>query len=363
MLLLRLLALGSARFRRPRRSRCAGGDPLGSNRGPRGRRAKDDTGRDGTRTQIKTRPAWVANAKPIQFFRFLLLEKRMRLRDQLAFILTAFSLLPPLPADAQTQSQVPSGSGSVVQPQSQTLGPDAVELSKLRSDLQRAQQLLKDWPALARYHDADAQLSPLAPGENRVVFLGDSITDNWGRKYGKFFPGKSYVNRGISGQTTPQMLIRFRRDVIALKPKAVVILAGTNDIAGNTGPTTLEAIEDNLMSMAELAKANRLRVVLASVLPVCDYFKPQTQRRPPEKIEALNIWLKNYAAKNRFVYLDYYSAMIDEEKMLRQELTYDGLHPNDAGYEIMAPLAEKAISLALAARNPATGAASGSLGR
>ena len=125
------------------------------------------------------------------------------------------------------------------------------------------------------------------------------------------------------------MLIRFRPDVIALKPKAVVILAGTNDIAGNTGPTTLEAIEDNLMSMAELAKLNRIRVVLASVLPVCDYIKPQAQRRPPEKIEALNIWLKDYAAKNGFVYLDYYSAMIDDKKMLRQDLTYDGLHPND----------------------------------
>jgi len=154
------------------------------------------------------------------------------------------------------------------------------------------------------------------------------------------------------------MLIRFRPDVIALKSKAVVILAGTNDIAGNTGPTTLEAIEDNLMSMAELAKLNRIRVVLASVLPVCDYIKPQAQRRPPEKIEALNIWLKDYAAKNGFVYLDYYSAMIDDKKMLRQDLTYDGLHPNDPGYGIMAPLAEKAISRALSARNPVTGAAS-----
>ena len=224
---------------------------------------------------------------------------------------------------------------------------DASDVAKLKTQLERSQRILKDWPNLARYHDENASLAAPAAGENRVVFMGDSITDGWGRRYGKFFPGKPYVNRGISGQTTPQMLIRFRPDVIALKPKVVVILAGTNDIAGNTGPMTLEAIEDNLMSMAELAKANNIRVVLGSVMPVCDYIRPQTQQRPPEKIAALNAWMKEYAAKNGFVYLDYYSAMLDDKQMFRQELTYDGLHPNDAGYEVMGPLAEKAVAAAV----------------
>jgi lysophospholipase L1-like esterase len=222
--------------------------------------------------------------------------------------------------------------------------PTAEELVK------RQARILQDWPNLARYREENSKLAPPAAGENRVVFMGDSITDNWGRRYGKFFPGKPYINRGISGQTTPQMLVRFRPDVIALKPKVVVILAGTNDIAGNTGPTTLEAIEDNLMSMAELAEVHGIRVVLASVMPVCDYIRPQTDRRPPEKIVALNEWIRSYAAKNKLVYLDYYSAMLDDKQMLKRELTFDGLHPNDAGYELIAPLAEKAIAQALHSR-------------
>jgi lysophospholipase L1-like esterase len=234
-----------------------------------------------------------------------------------------------------------------VQTTAQPPGPnaDTPTISQLQTQLQQAQDKLKDWPNLGRYRDANSQVLP--PEEDRVVFMGDSITDGWGRQYGKFFPAKPYINRGISGQTTPQMLIRFRPDAIALRPKAVVILAGTNDIAGNTGPMTLEAIEDNLASMSELARGNGIRVVLASLLPVCDYIKPQTPRRPPEKILALNAWIKDYAAKNGFIYLDYYSAMLDDNKMLKQSLTYDGLHPNDAGYEIMAPLAEKAIVAAL----------------
>ena len=213
--------------------------------------------------------------------------------------------------------------------------------------MERAQQILNDWPNLTRYRAENAALAAPAAGEKRVLFMGDSITDGWGRRYAKFFPGKPYVNRGISGQTTPQMLIRFHPDVIALQPKAVVILAGTNDIAGNTGPMTLEDIEGNLTSMAELAKANGIRVVLSSVMPVCDYIKMQTDRRPPDKILALNSWIKDYAAKNRFVYLDYYSAMVDDKGMFKRELTYDGLHPNDAGYEVMGPLAEQAIQKAL----------------
>jgi lysophospholipase L1-like esterase len=220
------------------------------------------------------------------------------------------------------------------------------EIARLKTQLDRAQRTLNDWPALARYRDENAKLMPAAD-EDRVVFMGDSITDNWGRRYGKFFPGKTYINRGISGQTTPQMLIRFRPDVIALKPKVVMILAGTNDIAGNTGPMTLEAIEDNYQSMAELAKANGIRVVFSSVMPVCDYIQPQTVRRPPEKIRALNAWLKDYSARNGYVYLDYYTAMLDDQQMLKKDLTYDGLHPNDAGYTLIEPLAEKAIATAL----------------
>jgi lysophospholipase L1-like esterase len=229
-------------------------------------------------------------------------------------------------------------------PAPQTEAPD---LQKLRTELARDQKILADWANLARYREENAKLPPPAAGDARVVFMGDSITDAWGRKYGKFFPGKPYVNRGISGQTTPQMLIRFRPDVIALSPKAVVFLAGTNDIAGNTGPETLEEIEGNLQSMAELAKANGIRVVLSSVMPVCDYIRPQTERRPPEKIKALNAWIRNYADQNGFVYLDYYPALSDQQGMFRKELTVDGLHPNDAGYEVMEPLAAKAIESAL----------------
>src|SRR3954454_982506 len=158
--------------------------------------------------------------------------------------------------------------------------------AKLKAQLERSEKILKDWPNLARYSAENATVEPPKPGEDRVVFMGDSITDGWGKKYGKFFTGKPYINRGISGQTTPQMLIRFRPDVIAHKPKVVVILAGTNDIAGNTGPMTLEDIEGNLMSMVELAHANGINVVFSSVMPVCDYIRPQTERRPPEKIIA-----------------------------------------------------------------------------
>jgi lysophospholipase L1-like esterase len=223
---------------------------------------------------------------------------------------------------------------------------------KTRAD--RAETRLKDWPQLARYHDDNAKVMSPAKNEQRVVFMGDSITDGWhAPNMGGFFPGKPYVNRGISGQTTPQMLIRFRQDVIDLKPKVVVILAGTNDLAGNTGPTTLEAIEANLISMAELARANGIRVVLASLLPVSDYEsrdgKPivQTVRRQPDKIIALNDWMKEYAGKNQLIYLDYFSAMVDGKGFLKDELSNDGLHPNAAGYAVMNPLAEAAIQSSL----------------
>lgn len=217
-------------------------------------------------------------------------------------------------------------------------------LAQENAELERAKKTLADWANLARYSTDNAKLSP---EKNRVVFMGDSITDAWGRSGGKFWPDRPYVNRGISGQTTPQMLIRFRPDVIALAPKVVVILAGTNDIAGNTGPMTLEQIEDNLESMAELAKANGIEVVMSSVMPVCDYHRPQIARRPPEKIIALNEWIQAYCQKHKLVYLDYYSEMLDEAKLLKKELTNDGLHPNEAGYAVMEPLAEQAIAAAL----------------
>ncbi len=233
--------------------------------------------------------------------------------------------------------------------------PDCADV---KLQLTRLESRLKDWPALARYREANMKIVPPARGEQRVVFLGDSITDSWDDpKFGGFFPGKPYIDRGISGQTTPQMLVRFRADVIALHPSVVVILAGTNDLAGNTGPTTLEAIEDNLASMAELAATHNIRVALASVLPVSDYEKNkdgqpiiQTAQRPPEQIKALNEWLRRYAAENRLTYLDYYSAMIDENGFLKDELSNDGLHPNEKGYQVMGPLAERAIAAALKGR-------------
>jgi lysophospholipase L1-like esterase len=214
-----------------------------------------------------------------------------------------------------------------------------------------------DWPNLARYNKDNKKVGPPAKSEQRVVFMGDSITDSWDdQRYGGFFPGKPYINRGISGQTTPQMLIRFRPDVIALKPKAVVILAGTNDLAGNTGPTTLEAIADNLKSMADLASANGIRVVIASVLPVSDYEMRdgnpirQTVRRPPAQILALNKWIQEFAKTRGYVYLDYFSAMADDKGFLKDELSDDGLHPNAQGYMVMAPLAEAAIATSLKRR-------------
>ena len=224
--------------------------------------------------------------------------------------------------------------------------PDSVRVSARQAA--EYEGLRTDWAGLQTFMKANADLPAPAPDENRVVFMGNSIVELWTPYFASLFPGKPYIGRGISGQTTPQMLVRFRQDVIALKPKVVLILAGTNDIAGNTGPATLEMIENNLASMAELAKANGIRVVLSAVMPVCDYIKPQTERRPPAKIVALNQWIRDYTVKNGFVFLDYYSAMVDSNKMLKKELTFDGLHPNAAGYAVMSPLAEKAIEKALA---------------
>ena len=209
-------------------------------------------------------------------------------------------------------------------------------------------QLLVDFGGLVNYKEADLALASPAAGENRVVFMGDSITQGWKIEGPDgTFPGKPYINRGISGQTTPQMLVRFRQDVIALKPKVVVILAGTNDIAGNTGPMTLEQTEDNLASMTDLATANHIRVVLCSVTPAFD-FSWSPGLAPAPKILALNAWIKAYSAQKGYVYVDFHTAMKDQRDGLPETLSKDGVHPLPSGYAVMAPLVEAGIEKALA---------------
>ncbi|MEL1265606.1 SGNH/GDSL hydrolase family protein [Pseudoxanthomonas putridarboris] len=247
----------------------------------------------------------------------------------------AVAALGPVLAHGAEPAQPPAVEPDYVAPAA-SLAPERVQ------DMQRR---LLDWPGLARYREDNARLPPREPG--RVVFYGDSITDGWGRVPGTaFFPGKPYVNRGISGQTTAQMLVRFRQDVIALHPEAVVILAGTNDIAGNTGPATQGMIEDNLRSMTQLAQANGIRVVLASVLPASEYpWRPGY--RPAGRIRALNRWIEQYAHASGAVYLDYHTAMANAEGGLDARLADDGVHPTPAGYEAMAPLAQQAVDAAL----------------
>jgi acyl-CoA thioesterase-1 len=205
-----------------------------------------------------------------------------------------------------------------------------------------------DFGQLSRYRQANSELKPPAANENRVVFFGDSITDIW--HLDEYFPGKAYINRGIGGQTTPQMLVRFRQDVIDLHPKVVLVLAGTNDIAGNSGPMRDEDIEGDYTSLAELARANGIKLVFASVLPVHNYTERSKDffaQRSTGRILVLNKWLKDYCAKNNLVYLDYFSAMVDDKGLMKRELADDGLHPNAAGFKLMAPLAEGAIEKAL----------------
>lgn len=241
-------------------------------------------------------------------------------------------------------SQLPSQPG----PPKDDLAKCQTDAVKLQDDLTKAQITLDDWAQLKRYAGENAALPAPVPGEARVVFYGDSITDGWGRHpdAGTFFPGKPYINRGISGQTTPQMLIRFQQDVVHLHPAAVLILAGTNDIAGNTGPSTPRMTEDNFTSMAVIARQNGIRVILASITPAYSYpWKPGIN--PVPTILEINAWLKAFCAKEGYTYLDYYSAMADEKGAMKPGLAKDQVHPTAAGYAVMGPLAESAIAMAL----------------
>ena len=218
---------------------------------------------------------------------------------------------------------------------------------QLEQELDAYRRVLLDWGGLTRYGSENSELR-YDPSAKRVVFLGDEITENWGAGKAKFFPGKPYLNRGITRQTSAQMLVRFRQDVVALQPKAVIIQAGTNDIASVMGPSTEGTMAEHFMSMVELAKLHGIRVILASVTPVCDCIEKKiTARRPVGKLISLNNWIKDYAAKSGSIYLDYYSALADG-RFLKQDFTVDGFLLNDAAYERMAPLAEKAIAEALA---------------
>jgi lysophospholipase L1-like esterase len=242
-----------------------------------------------------------------------------------------FAVVPLLFAVAQVSAQTKPA----------TTSPTAAA-----DEIARMQAQLDDWAQLTRYRVENAALPAPATDEQRIVFYGDSITDNWGHHVGSFFPGKPYVNRGISGQTTPQMLVRFEQDVVHLHPTAVLILAGTNDIAGNTGPSTPEMIEDNFTSMAAIARQNGIKVILASITPAYKYpWKPGVE--PVAAIHEVNQWLKAYCAREQFVYLDYYSAMADETGAMKPGLSSDGVHPTVAGYAVMTPLADAAIAQAL----------------
>lgn len=204
----------------------------------------------------------------------------------------------------------------------------------------------QDWPNLKRYHGANEKLKLETNLRHRIVLIGNSITDFWICNSPDFFEANHFIDRGISGQTSPQMLLRFRADVIDLHPKAVVIECGTNDIAGNTGASTLAMIENNIMSMAELAKANKIKVILGSVLPANQFsWKPEVQ--PADSIIALNAWIKEYTGKNHFTYLDYYSSLVNDQKGMKAEYSKDGVHPNKAGYEVMEKIALPVIKKVL----------------
>jgi lysophospholipase L1-like esterase len=252
------------------------------------------------------------------------------------------ALLSTLPLAAQTAPATQPAPATHPAPLAQ---PTPASPSDQAQEIEQLKAKLADWAQLDRYRAENADSPPVASGEQRVVFYGDSITDNWG--HGKnFFPDKPYFNRGISGQTTPQMLVRFQQDVVRLQPAAVIILAGTNDIAGNTGPETPQMIEDNFASMAAIAKYYDIKVIFASILPAIVYpWKPGVQ--PADEIRALNAWLKEFCQRDGDIYLDYYSSMADAQGGMKPGLSIDGVHPTPAGYAIMAPLAENAIAEAL----------------
>jgi acyl-CoA thioesterase I len=225
--------------------------------------------------------------------------------------------------------------------------PEEAEARRLRQHM----ALADDWANLERYRAANAALAPAAPDERRVVFFGDSITEIWPTLVPGFFSGKPWIGRGISGQTTPQMLVRFRQDVVALKPAVVVILAGTNDISGKTGPATPAMIQDNLMSMTDIARANGIRVVLSSILPAKSYYwAPRVE--PVATITAVNAWMRAHARKEGLGYIDYHTPLAADDGGLRPELGPDGVHPNEKGFAVMAPLAEEAIARALGSDPP-----------
>jgi lysophospholipase L1-like esterase len=259
----------------------------------------------------------------------------MILRSFLCVAATALMLAPmPLMAQQQTNPQ-PKQAVTVAAPSWQT-NPYWATVDH---------DLLLHFANLERFHDADLQLGPPAAGQDRVVFMGDSITEGW--RLEDSFPGKPYINRGISGQTSSQMLLRFQQDVIDLKPKVVLILAGTNDFAENTGPVTMDQVEGNIISMAQLSAANDIRVVLCSVLPSISFPWHPELGNPAPKIAAMNEWMKAYAAEKGYVYVDYYSTMKDAAGGLPPNLSKDGVHPLPAGYAIMAPLAGSGIDRAL----------------
>lgn len=243
----------------------------------------------------------------------------------------------------------------VVATHAQTPGTPSVPVSPDTAEMADLKRRLRDWAQLERYGEANKQLVAAPSAEGRVVFIGDSITDRWDDAgYGGFFPGKPYVNRGIGGQVTAQMLVRFFPDVVALRPRAVVILAGTNDVQRDPTAATTARIKDNIMAMAELARARNIQVVVASLLPVHDNGhdregKPikRTDRRPPAQLREINLWMKEYVAGHNHTYLDYYSALVTNKGLMREELSEDGLHVNAKGYALMLPLAEAAIAKAL----------------
>jgi len=255
--------------------------------------------------------------------------KYLKILALLLFCQTAFAQTDQKPAEVKTEEQK-------------------------KQDWENFQKMIEhrihnDWPWLERYADDNQKLPPPANGERRVVFLGNSITENWINTDSAFFKDNKYINRGIGGQTTPQMLVRFREDVINLQPEVVVILAGINDIAGNTGPSKIENVAGNIFSMAELARVNHIKVVLSSVLPAAA-FPWHLGIDPVQSIIKLNELLKAYADKNHLVYIDYYSATVTEDKSFKKDLTIDGVHPNMAGYKVMEPLVEKAIGEAFKRR-------------